>query len=133
MIVSAFNNRVRFRLGSKAPITIFTGLPRQSALGFMKATINEELVLKSMEDVAGQQLKQVQSLVRCMDEIHKTAKKKADDERERKVNVWNNRTGTRSVNFDVGDYVLRGLLKKESTKKLSVNWTGPFQVTRCMS
>lgn len=133
IVQSAMNNRPRARLGNKAPIIVFTGLPRQSSLGCLKTTIQDQIHLKQVDDIEKIQLDCISSLSSAMDGMHKAAKEKSDKERKRKVEAFNQKTGTRLVNFDVGDYVLRGLLKRESPKKLNLNWVGPMRVTRCLS
>lgn len=129
VITAALNNRKRKRLGNKAPTTVFTGIQRQYFLTCIKERVNEELVLRNVEDMSKTQLDITNSLAEGMANIHRTARALSEKERERKVTEFNNKTGTRPINFDVGDYVLRGLVKRESTKKLNVNWEGPFQVT----
>jgi hypothetical protein len=53
--------------------------------------------------------------------------------RESRVALHNVRTGVRRINFDVGDYVLRGVLKRERGRKTDVCWKGHFCVTACKS
>ena len=95
--------------------------------------VNDKILLRQADEVVKYQSDSISSLATALDEMHKTAKDKSDKERKRRVDSFNKKTGTRSVNFTNGDYVLRGLLKRESPKKLNVRWVGPMRITRCLS
>lgn len=53
--------------------------------------------------------------------------------RERRVAAHNKKTGVRSCNLDVGDYVLRGILKTKKKNKLGLRWKGPMRITKVLS
>jgi hypothetical protein len=58
--------------------------------------------------------------------MHKQVAGLTSKARETRVALHNARTGVRRINFDVGDYVLRGVLTREKGRKTDVCWKGPF-------
>eukprot|EP00173_Palmaria_palmata_P004670 Plantae.Rhodophyta-Palmaria_palmata.ctg6820.p1 GENE.Plantae.Rhodophyta-Palmaria_palmata.ctg6820~~Plantae.Rhodophyta-Palmaria_palmata.ctg6820.p1 ORF type:complete len:184 (+),score=28.29 Plantae.Rhodophyta-Palmaria_palmata.ctg6820:45-596(+) len=64
---------------------------------------------------------------------HKDVAERKSELRRRAVAAHNQKTGVRPVNFDAGDYVLKGIMERERVKKTALRWKGPYVVVRCLS
>lgn len=65
--------------------------------------------------------------------MHREVKGASDRRRSAAVRAHNSKTGVREINFECGDYVLRGILPRNRNSKLCLHWKGPFRVTSCES
>ena len=52
-------------------------------------------------------------------------------ERQAAIDAHNRKTNVKAINFDVGDFVLRGLLQRETGRKPSLRWKGLYRVISC--
>lgn len=60
--------------------------------------------------------------------MHSKTARLSSKKRNLAVELHNKRTGVRTANFDIGDYVLKGSLRKDFSAKLSLRLRGPFKV-----
>jgi hypothetical protein len=69
----------------------------------------------------------------AVDNMHKHVDGLRSRANQLRVDAHNRKTHVRSVNFGVGDFVLRGVLARKRERKTSLRWTGPFEVVSCES
>lgn len=69
----------------------------------------------------------------ALDNIHKDVAERSNKKGKKAIAAHNRRTNVRPINFDVGDFVLRGVLQRERGMKPSLRWKGPFRVVKCRS
>lgn len=88
-----------------------------------------------MEDIRVKQLINTQRTHGALDEMHKDVSIRSQRKRQQAVNLHNRKTDVRAVNFDVGDFVLRGLLERETGWKPSLRsqGPGPYRTVECRS
>ena len=128
---SVLNSTPLARLGNKRPLTVFTRLPAGTPLTTIKQTISKAVSVKSLEKVKALQRIEAEKIQVALDNIHVEVHGKVTVKRERERH--NSKTGLRPINFTTGDYVLRGIVKKEQGKKTELRWRGPYRVTACLS
>lgn len=51
-------------------------------------------------------------------------------ENERRIKSHNAKMHAKKYNFEVDDFVLRGLLKKQGNTKLALRWKGHYKIPR---
>lgn len=129
---SALLHTKHSRLGNKAPITLFTSLPCNKPFGFTKQTREIKYRYVEPDSIDGYQRFHINELSVALEGMHKTAREISSKELERRVASDNKKTGVKPCNFEVGDYVLRGAVRKRQ-QKLLVRWTGPMLVTNRLS
>lgn len=130
LVQAAINNVPSKRPKGRCPITVFTGLPQSTSLLSIKETGSHPSIM-TIESIKARQLVKIEQLHRAIDEMHKEVADASKKARESSVRSHNRKTGIQPVNFGVGDYVLKGLLRRELGPKTSLRWVGPFQVVDC--
>ena len=128
IVQSMVNQRPAARLDNKAPITVFTGHPRTEPMDavrliddtFRSVNWNErpdklDLVRKHAEEV-GESLEAAYEVVVGLT-------KKAQIRNQNRV-----KKKCKGFHADVGDYMLARIKQEGNTRKLQVNWQGPFQL-----
>ena len=92
------------RLDKRCGLTVFTGLPQDITLQSLKAKVEETPL--------------------ALHEMHGDVATRSSDKRRKEVQRHNARTNVRAANFSKGDFVLRGIFRKENGVKLAVKWRG---------
>ena len=133
VVQSALNNSILERLANRCPLTAFTGLPQDSPLVSFTRKVGEKIQVHSIDDIRSTQQKNIQAMLRALEKMHREVSVQADKRRKAAVNSHNRKTGVRAVNFTEGDYVLRGVMQYERTRKPSLKWVGPYRVVECRS
>lgn len=87
----------------------------------------------SLEDIRSTQRENIQSTLDALDNMHKDVAKRADNKRTAATESHNRKTNVRSINFTEGDFVLRGVMQHERTRKPSLKWIGPYRIIECRS
>lgn len=130
IVQSALNNSPSRRLNGKCPLTAFTGLPQSTPMLTIK---NEASIpaVKTLDLIRADQLLNIDRIQTSLDNMHKSVQESSERARQAAISAHNMKTGVKPVNFDTGDYVLKGLLKKDRGPKPSLQWVGPFQVLEC--
>jgi len=133
LVQSILNNTPLERLGDRCPLTAFTALPADSPLLAVKLDINGQVETRTLEEARARQVIYIQDMHTSIDDMHKEISGPTSKSRKRSIDSHNRKTNVRECNFDVGDFILRGLSKKNAVRKLNLRWTGPFQFTKVMS
>ena len=60
--------------------------------------------------------------------MHKEVLEKTSKKREAAIRSHNRKTNVKEVNFTVGDYVLKGILRRQKGSKLALKWNGAYRV-----
>lgn len=130
IIQSALNNAPSRRLGGRCALTAFTGFPQSTAF-ISIGNLQRSPEVLSIDKVKATQVLALERLLNALDGMHKEIKSASEKARETAIRSHNAKTGVKPINFDKGDYVLRGLLTRERGRKPSLRWTGPYQVVDC--
>ena len=133
MAQSALNNSVLERLGNRTPQSVFTSLPASTPLAAITRLDGDVTKVYKLADIRAKQLLNAQRLHGALDAMHKDVAERSNRKRQAAVASHNRKTGVRPINFDVGDFVLKGLLQRERGRKPSLHWNGPFRVVECRS
>lgn len=133
IIQSVLNNSTVSRLGNRCPLTVFTKLPQNTPITAIKERFDKNIEIKSISDIRMKQLINIERLQKCLEEMHKDVARRAEKKRHAAVSAHNRKTGIRPVNFVVGDFVLRGLFRRERGRKPSLRWVGPYRVVAAKS
>ncbi len=133
VVQSVLNNTILDRLGKRCPLTAFTSLPQSTPLLTIKRQVNKEWVTKTIEEVRALQKVNSTKIRSALDDMHKDIAKRSNAKRKAAVESHNRKTNVRTINFDVGDYVLRGTRERQRGRKPQLKWHGPFQVVRTLS
>ena len=70
VVQSVLNNSPLSRLGNRCPIPVFTGLPQDSPLLSIKATVQENNLVRSVGEIRGAQLVQAKRFHPALDQMH---------------------------------------------------------------
>ena len=133
IVQSALNNTILERLGNRCPLTAFTGLPQDTPLKSITHRIDDVVQVLSCKDLRETQKQNISSLLSALDQMHKEVSIRSSKKRQAAVESHNRKTNIRPINFSEGDYVLRGIVQRESSRKPSLKWHGPFRVVECRS
>lgn len=114
-------------LGNRAPVELFTGLPRPTPLCEFYLPVKNKLQQIPQSEQIDDYLNRLRSSLQKMHEVVEDKRLK-----QRLLNKKRER-GENLVNFHVGDYVLRSRTDEKRGNKLQVNWVGPYRVTRADS
>ena len=131
IIQSILNNSKRPSLNHEAPITAFTGLPADNPLRTMLPSGTEQ---PSMIDIVkASRITNIEKTALALDEMHKEISASKSRTRQKAIDRHNKNTNICPVNFEVGDFVLVGKIKRKDGHKLRVTWQGPLRVVRVAS
>lgn len=133
IVQSALNNSPLQRLSGHCPLTALTGLPQDNPLLSIKTKEQGVTKIRNISELRARQVTSIRKLQDSLDQMHKSITANSDAKRKSAVDCHNRKTGVRPINFDVGDFVLRGILQREVSSKPSLKWKGPFRVTECRS
>ena len=132
IVQSVLNNTPLRRLGGRCPLTAFTGLPCAAPVTSIKAEKFDRVEMLNVTEVRARQAIQAENMLSLLDDIHKEVAGLTSKSRKNRVLAHNKRTHVREGNFDVGDFVLKGVTGN-TRKKLSFKWFGPFRITQVLS
>jgi len=133
VVQSVLNNTVLDRLGGACPLSAFTSLPADSLLLVIKRTDRGSVKVSSIEEARAKQLMEIERVQKALEEMHRSISGLTSSSRQKRIALHNARTHVRPCNFDVGDYVLWGVLQRGIQRKLSLRWRGPRRVVRVLS
>jgi hypothetical protein len=133
MVQSSLNNTIMSRLGNHSSTEVFLGLPTSTPITTAILKKENKHVLLSVADIRARQILKIEQLQSAVDLTHNQVARLTSKARETLVALHKACTGVRRINFDVGDYMLRGELTREKGRKTDVCWKGPFCVTACKS
>ncbi|KAG2759317.1 hypothetical protein PC129_g9643 [Phytophthora cactorum] len=111
-------------LGNRAPVELFTGLPRPTPLKDFYLPDQNELQPVPESDMVEGYLEKLRCSIQQMHgavEDQRTMQRLLNQKRQQGDNV---------VTFHVGDYVLRSRVDEKHGNKLQVTWVGPYRVVR---
>ncbi|KAG4049791.1 hypothetical protein JG687_00015944 [Phytophthora cactorum] len=124
MIQASLNHTAVSSLGNRAPVELFTGLPRPTPLkDFYLPGQNELQTVPESDKVEGYLEK-----LRCI--IQQTHGAVEDQRTKQRLLNQKRQRGDNLINFHVGDYVLRSRVDEKHGNKLQVTWVGPYRVVR---
>jgi hypothetical protein len=134
LVQSALNQSASDRLAGVTPLTAFTGLP---ADGFLKAVLrrvlNQVVKVHSLQDARAQQVLQLESAKKALEKRHVSVQERRTKKQKDAFHRHNARTGVRSVDFHVSDYVLQAKVPSHRGRKTMARWYGPKMVTKALS
>lgn len=73
---------------------------------------------------------EIEKLTGSLEDMFKKAADGARKERHRHVRAHKSKMHVQECNFDIRNYVLRGVVRR-GTNKLAVRWIGPKRVDKC--
>ena len=133
LIQTTLNEAPLKRLGKnkdgsyRSPLQVMTGLtPARYPLRLIpRQEGDQELTLDRVRSL---QLVNIESLQKCMEQLHKQVDERITKNRMRQIREHNKRTNIIKPQFEVGDFVL---VRKPNKKghKLSFKWKGPKRIT----
>lgn len=130
---SILNNTKIDRLGKRSTATAFMAVDPSTLMTEIKVYRSGKVELASVYVARGRQLSYIKKVQAALEEMHGDVVRKSSQWRERRVLAHNKKTGVRSCNLDVGDYVLGGILKTKKKNKLGLRWKGPMRITKVLS
>lgn len=133
LVESAVNNILLDRLGERCPLTVFTGLPRDSPLVPVKRKVGDFVKIHSIEKIRLAQTFVVDKVASAMEDMRKDVQQRSSKKRQKAVESHKRKTNIRPIIFMTRDFVLRGVLARERGKKPSLRWRGPLSVVECLS
>lgn len=125
------NHSKRPSLGNRAPITAFTGLPAHNPLRTLLPA--GALQPASLDFVKSQRIIHIEAIAKALDEIHRDISKRKNKLTEDAIHRQNARTHVRSINFEIGDFVLVVKRSEKQGNNLRVTWKGPRRISRVAS
>lgn len=133
LVQLALNSSNLDRLGNRCPLEVFTSLKPTTPLASITRKNGVESEVHSIELVRAKQRINAERVQQAFDKIHKDVADRSSKRRAKSIAAHNRKTNVRPINFDTGDFVLRGVLERNRGKKPSLKWKGPFRVTECKS
>ncbi|KAH9109664.1 hypothetical protein LEN26_013982 [Aphanomyces euteiches] len=125
-VQTALNHRPSDRIGGRAPVTAFTGIP---AISPIRATIlgTFEVVSLSLEDISAELQSSITSTAQSLQNMHRDMAE-TSAKRRRQAHMARNRRA-KQLTFSVGDFVLVGAVC-QLLPKLALQWRGPIMLLR---
>lgn len=109
---SALTNAPSLRLAGNCPLTVFTGLPQDSALLFFKRSIKGTIKVHDIKEDRARQVMDLEAVQASLNSMHKEVQVSSKEKRKAAVDSNIRKTGVQPMNLDVGDFVLRGVLQR---------------------
>jgi RNase H-like domain found in reverse transcriptase/Integrase zinc binding domain/Chromo (CHRromatin Organisation MOdifier) domain len=125
LVQSVLNHSKRSTHGL-APITLMTQLPADNPILSLVKPESQEVL--SLELVRARQLMHVDTLHQALEDMHRDVAAARSRAQQSATNSHNAKTNVRTVNFDVGDFVLVAEEKKRRGDKLRLKWRGPRRI-----
>ena len=133
IVQSILNNSIVSRLGNRCPLTAFTSLPQDTPLTAIKTQKKGKISIQSIENIESIRRDYISTLHAALEKIHKDIALASSKKRKAAIESHNRKTNVVPINFTVGDYVLRGLVRARSNRKPCIKWYGPYRVVECRS
>jgi len=130
VIQGILNHAPSFRLGGRAPIEAYTGLPASRPLSTLMHP--ETKIVKSIEEIDESLKQELRLLALRRNEMHKEVARVATKIRDQKRERINKDRSKNYPNFIKGDFVLVGILDK-ARQKLKARWMGPRRITEVLN
>lgn len=131
LVQGALNTSPMRRLNNKCPMTLFTGRPQDTPVAAIVTKEHGVTHVHNLDDERRKAVVRTEKLQERLEKMHRDCAEATARRRTQAVKSHNQRTGVRPVNFDTGDFVLRGNPTRGT--KLQLTWTGPFRITECRS
>lgn len=80
-----------------------------------------------------QRISKIEELADAVEAMHREVQEATTRDRANRIKMHNQKTGVRSSNFVVGDYVLIAVPEQSRRHKLEAKWRGPRRVVRAES
>lgn len=109
MVQYALKNSVLERLGNRTPQSVLTSIPYTSPLNTATTKDEDFTKVHSLEDVRAKQLINIQPTHEELEGMHEDVSELSNRKGKQSVNSYNRKSNVGAVNFDVADFVLRGL------------------------
>ena len=133
VVHSALNNSLLEHLGNRCSLTVFTAHSQDTRLSSITRKVGKKREVHSIGDIRRTQQQHIQATLNALEEMHKDVAVRSDKKRRSTVDSHNRKTNIRPINFTEGDFVLRGILRNEQSRKPSLKWLGPYRVVECRS
>ncbi len=94
-----------------------------------------EAEVVSVDEAKAGRIMKVEEVLASLDQMHKDVFTLTSGSREKRVNAHNAKTHVRKCNFDIGDFVLRGMSRPEKATKLRffgkglIEWPKYFRIS----
>lgn len=122
LVQSALNSAPSKKLNNHRPLTVFSGLPSVSPILAIVRKEDGVSTVKDIEFEKSNALIDLENLREKLSVMHRDCAESSNKKRKASVDSHNRRTGVRKINFDVGDFVLKGLLQRHLGPKTSLRW-----------
>ena len=130
VVQGILNHAPSFRLGGRAPIEAYTGLPASRPLSTLMHP--ETKIVKSIEEINESLKQELRLLALRRNEMHKEVARVATKIHDQKREHINKDRSKNYPNFIKGDFVLVGILDK-ARQKLKAQWMGPRRITEVLN
>lgn len=117
-------------LGNCARLTAMTGLPTDSPLASNITSDNPMPQAVDIATVYTLRKENLESTLTALETMHKQTADKTNATRQKRIDLLNTCVGVRACNFNVGKFVLPGVLSRHQHSKLALRWSGPFQIVQ---
>jgi Chromo (CHRromatin Organisation MOdifier) domain len=87
----------------------------------------------SITDIRARQLLNIEQLRDSIEGLHKAARDASETRRAKSRDHQHHRSGVKSPNFDIGDYVLIAKREFHAGEKLTLRWRGPRRIISALS
>ena len=125
MVQMVINQSPSPKLGNNiTPLAEFTKQKPENPLTYLFTQQGEAEAVKTLTMVKALQLMHHEAIVNSIDSMYRKVASTANARREEQTRRYNKSTNLRSINFEVGDYVLVGCPKPQKVNKLTVMWSG---------
>ena len=112
---------------------MFTGHLQDSPLTSITCKVDKIVEVHSIGDIRSTKRKHIHATLTALEQMHKDVAVHTYKKPRSAVDSHNRKTNVKPINFAEGDFVLRGILQRERTKKPSLKWLGPYRVIECRS
>lgn len=116
VVQSVLKNTVLERPGNRCPLTVFREHEQNSPLTTITRKIGSKTKVLDIGTIHQEQLKTIESTYKALDEMHKDVAERTGRNRRHAVASHNQRTNVPKINFNEGDYVLRGVLQGDNVR-----------------
>jgi hypothetical protein len=131
LVQSILNHTPSPQRGNLAPITVFTGQKADSPLRSVISSFSGTTL--SSTDIRARQLLNIEQLRDSIEGLHKAARDASATRRAKSRDHQHHRSGVKSPNFDIGDYVLIAKREFHAGEKLTLRWRGPRRIISALS
>lgn len=120
LVQSTLNSAPLKRLVNSCSLTAFTGLQQGTPLHYIKRKDGSTVTIQKIKEVRSKQRLETKSMLRSLQNMHNEILKKPSEERNKAIEEHNRKTRVQPAYFTTGEYVLRGILQRETGRKPSL-------------